>query len=231
MTRTMFRTRIKFCGLTRLGDVRLASELGADAVGFVFAHDSPRRVRPEQARAMRNGLTPLVDVIALFMDNPAEEIQHAVRLVRPNLLQFHGDEPDAFCRSFGLPYLKVVALGGDANCGDAEALLLRYPSAAGFLFDGHAPGEAGGRGHVFPWSKIPTGLNRPFMLAGGLTPENVFDAIQSTMPWGVDSSTGIERSPGIKDGEKMRRFVEEVRRSDCQGDADLDLEAACLVGS
>lgn len=226
----MFRTRIKFCGLTRLGDVRLASELGADAVGFVFAHGSPRRVHPEEARAMRNGLTPLVDVVALFMDTPAVEIQHAVRLLRPNLLQFHGEETDSFCRSFGVPYLRAVALGGDGACGDAEALLMRYPGAAGFLFDGHAPGDRGGRGQAFPWSKIPTGLRRPFMLAGGLTPDNVFDAIQTTMPWGVDTSSGIESSPGIKDGALMQRFVEAVRHADCQGDSDADADApACAM--
>jgi phosphoribosylanthranilate isomerase len=222
VSRTLFRTRIKFCGLTRPGDVRLASELGVDAIGFVFAAGSPRRLEAEEARAMRNALEPLVDVVALFMDNPAEEVREVVRQVRPSLLQFHGGEDDAFCRSFGVPYLKAIPMG-DAmppaeRAAFARNLQLRYPGAAAFLFDGHAGGGQGGTGRRFDWATIPTGLNKPFVLAGGLDPENVFDAIQATLPWGVDVSTGIETAPGLKDGDKMRRFVEEVRRADCHTD-------------
>lgn len=221
MSRTLFRTRIKFCGLTRAGDVRLASELGVDAVGFVFADGSPRRLQAEEARAMRNALGPLVDAVALFMDNSPDEVREVIRLVRPSLLQFHGSEDDVFSRSFGLPYLKAIPMGnaGDRRGGDdATALQLRYPGAAGFLFDGHGSGISGGSGRAFDWSTLPTGLGKPFVLAGGLHPENVFDAIQATLPWGVDVSSGIESAPGIKDGDKMRRFVEEVRRADCHSD-------------
>ena len=218
MSRTLFRTRIKFCGITRPGDVRLASELGVDAVGFVFAERSPRRVQPEEARAMRNALEPLVDVVALFMDNTAEEVREVIKQVRPSLLQFHGGEDDAFGRSFGVPYLKAIPMAAGERAEGATALQLRYPGAAAFLFDGNASGEPGGRGESFNWSALPTGLNKPFILAGGLHPDNVFDAIQATLPWGVDVSTGIESAPGIKDGDKMRRFVEEVRRADCHPD-------------
>jgi hypothetical protein len=89
------------------------------------------------------------------------------------------------------------------------------PSAAGFLFDSHAPGGGGGTGVAFDWGRIPTGLHRPFLLAGGLNPENVYDAVLATLPWGVDVSSGIELEPGIKDGYRMRTFVEEVRRAGC----------------
>lgn len=218
MSRTPFRTRIKFCGLTRPGDVRLASELGVDAVGFVFAETSPRRLKPEEARAMRHALAPLVDAVALFMNNPQEEVREVVRQVRPSLLQFHGDEDDAFCRSFGVPYLKAVAMGGNGSREDGIALHRRFPNAAGFLFDSHGGGESGGSGRTFDWGRLPTGLQKPFVLAGGLTPDNVFQAVRDTMPWGVDVSSGIEVSPGIKDGDRMRRFVEEVRRADCNVD-------------
>lgn len=218
MSRTPFRTRIKFCGLTRPGDVRLASELGVDAVGFVFAETSPRRLKPEEARAMRHALAPLVDAVALFMNNPQEEVREVVRQVRPSLLQFHGDEDDAFCRSFGVPYLKAVAMGGSGSPEDAASLHRRYPGAAGFLFDSHGDGSSGGSGRAFDWSRLPAGLQKPFVLAGGLTPDNVFEAIRDTMPWGVDVSSGIELSPGVKDGDRMRRFVEEVRRADCHVD-------------
>ncbi|MFC6839666.1 phosphoribosylanthranilate isomerase [Xanthomonas theicola] len=213
MNRTLYRTRIKFCGMTRAGDIRLAGELGVDSVGFVFAHGSPRRVAPAEARAMRQAAAPMVDVVALFRDNPKDEVREVLRTLRPTLLQFHGDEDDGFCRGFNLPYLKAVPMGGsDVN---ARTLQLQYPNAAGFLFDSHAPGESGGSGKTFDWTRLPTGLHRPFLLAGGITADNVFDAIVATLAWGVDVSSGIESQPGIKDGHKMRKFVEEVRRADC----------------
>lgn len=226
MNRTLFRTRIKFCGLTRSGDVRLASELGADAIGFVFAEKSLRRVQPEEARAMRNALAPLVDAVALFMDNPVDEVREVIKQVRPSLLQFHGSEDDAYCRSFGLPFLKAFAMGGSDPVPDARILHARYPGASGFLFDGHAAGSAGGAGQGFDWSRIPEALTKPYVVAGGLDADNVFDAIMATLPWGVDVSSGIESAPGIKDGDKMRRFVEEVRRADCHAESESDADHA-----
>lgn len=215
MNRTLFRTRIKFCGLTRPGDVRMAGELGVDAIGFVFADKSPRRIAAEEARAMRQALAPLVDAVALFMDNSADEVREVVRHVRPSLLQFHGSEDDAFCRGFGVPYMKAIAMGSELVGQHPASLQVRYPTAAGYLFDSNGVGEPGGSGQPFDWSRIPAGIQKPFMLAGGLTQDNVFDAICATLPWGVDVSSGIESAPGIKDGDKMRRFVEEVRRADC----------------
>lgn len=211
--RPLFRTRIKFCGMTRAGDIRLASELGADAIGFVFAPKSPRRLRPEEARLLRGALAPLVDAVALFADNSTDEVRDAIKQVRPTLLQFHGSEEDAFCRGFGVPYIKAIPMGGIPE--SATDLQLRYPGAAGFLFDSHAPGGNGGSGVAFDWNKLPKHLNKPIMLAGGLTIDNVFDAILATLPWGVDVSSGIETEPGIKDGHRMRQFVEQVRQADC----------------
>ncbi|MCC8363513.1 phosphoribosylanthranilate isomerase [Lysobacter sp. A6] len=221
MSKTLFRTRIKFCGMTRAGDVRLASELGVDAVGFVFADGSPRRLQPEEARVLRNAMEPLVDAVALFKDNQVEEVRAVVKQVRPSLLQFHGSEDDAFCRGFGIPYIKGIPMRGldpEQRAGQAMQLQMRYPGAAAFLFDGHAQGQQGGTGQIFDWSTIPTGLGKPFVLAGGLRPDNVFDAVMATLPWGVDVASGIETAPGIKDGDKMHRFVEEVRRADCHPD-------------
>jgi len=211
--RTLFRTRIKFCGMTRAGDIRLASELGADAIGFVFAAKSPRRLRPEEARLLRGALAPLVDAVALFADNNTDEVREAIKQVRPTLLQFHGNEDDAFCRSFGVPYIKAVSMGDGAD--SPHDLQLRYPGAAGFLFDSHAPGGNGGSGATFDWTRLPKQLNKPVMLAGGLTPDNVFDAIIATLPWGVDVASGSESAPGAQDGGRMRHFVEQVRKADC----------------
>lgn len=212
MSERSVRTRIKFCGLTRAEDVRLACALGVDAVGFVFAERSKRRVSPAQAADLRAALDPFVAAVALFMDNDAATVREVIDTVRPTILQFHGDEDDAFCASFGLPYLKAVAMGGAV--ARADDLGERYPRAAGFLFDSHAAGQAGGSGHAFDWSRIPRDCPRPWLLAGGLHPDNVFDAIRATQCWGVDVSSGIESAPGEKDAAKMQRFAEEVRRAD-----------------
>ena len=203
-------TRIKFCGMTRAQDIALAGELGVDAIGLVFAQRSSRRLDVEQARALRPGIADGIEAVALFMDNDAALVRRVIDEVQPTLLQFHGDEDEAFCRSFGVPYLKAVAMGGDV----ADDALSRHPAAVALLLDSHAAGGAGGTGHRFDWSRIPTGTTRPFLLAGGLHPDNVFEAVRAVRPWGVDVSSGIESAPGEKDAAKMRRFVEEVRRAD-----------------
>jgi len=217
MPRTPFRTRIKFCSLTRAGDVRLAGELGVDAVGFVFAHGSPRRIHVAEARVLRRALAPLLDVVAVFRGNSADEVAEVVKHVRPGLLQFHGDEDDAFCRRFAVPWIRAVGMGGGAPAS-GPALMDGFPGASAFLFDSHGGGHDGGSGRRFDWSAIPAGLTRPYLLSGGLSPANVHDAIAATAPWGVDVSSGIERAPGQKDGDLMRAFVSEVRRADCRAD-------------
>ncbi|MEO6155353.1 MAG: phosphoribosylanthranilate isomerase [Thermomonas sp.] len=227
MNRALFRTRIKFCGMTRAGDVRLASELGVAAIGLVFARQSKRRIAPEAARSLRDALAPLVDAVALFMDNDVDEVRAAIAHARPTLLQFHGNEDDAFCRRFGLPYLKGIGMGGDQAAMTGRLLHSRFPHAGGFVLDGHAPGEPGGSGMRMPLERIPDDMSKPFVLAGGLCPDNVYAAVRVAMPWGVDVSSGIESRPGIKDGLLMRRFVEEVRRADCLKLGDDDSVEGC----
>ncbi len=227
MNRALFRTRIKFCGLTRAGDVRLAGELGVDAVGFIFAPHSSRRLTPEAARGLRDALGPLVDAVALFMDNEVDDVRAAIAHSRPTLLQFHGNEDDAFCRKFGLPYLKGIGMGGEEAALSGRVLHSRYPHAAGFVLDGHAPGASGGSGLRMAIERIPDDMSKPFVLAGGLSPDNVFAAVRAASPWGVDVSSGIESGPGIKDGALMRRFVEEVRRADCIELGEDDVLSSC----
>jgi phosphoribosylanthranilate isomerase len=207
------RTRIKFCGMTRLDDALQATALGADAIGLIFAARSKRRLFLEAAASIRDGLPSSVDAVALFMGNSADDVHATIERVRPTVLQFHGDEDDAFCASFGLPYMKAIAMGGERSPNPAD-VLTRWPGATAFLFDGHAKGEAGGSGQTFDWARMPNDVSRPCLVAGGLTPENVFSAIRAAACWGVDVSSGVESSPGIKDVTKMRRFVEEVRRAD-----------------
>ena len=207
------RTRVKFCGLTRPGDVRLACEMGVDALGFVIARGSPRSLSPTQLPGLRAAVSPLADVVALFMNPRGSEVLDALRRLRPTLLQFHGGESDAFCRSFGLPFVKTLPMGVGSE--DPLAAARRYPSATAFLLDGHGPGQAGGRGQSFDWSQTPQ-LARPIFLAGGLHAGNVGAAIRASRSFAVDVSSGIESAPGLKDGERMQKFLEEVRRADLE---------------
>ncbi|MDR3388418.1 MAG: phosphoribosylanthranilate isomerase [Rudaea sp.] len=204
------RTRIKFCGITRVEDARAAVALGVDAVGLVLTRKSRRFVDPELAREIRRALPPFVTAAALFMDDDPAWIAAAIDIVAPDMLQFHGHEDAADCVRYGRRYLKAVPMGGDA---DVHRVIAAHPQATGFLLDGHAAGEQGGSGRSFDWSLVPTGLQHALLLAGGLTCDNVGAAIRSARPYAVDVSSGIESVPGVKDAKKMRRFVDEVRRA------------------
>jgi phosphoribosylanthranilate isomerase len=206
----MRRVRIKFCGITRPEDAHAAVALGADAIGLVLTRKSIRFAGVERARAIRAALPPFVAAVALFLDDTPEWIAQAIAAVGPDLLQFHGNEDAAACARFGLPYLKAIPMAGG---GDVAAAMAAHPQARGFLLDSHAPGEGGGRGVTFDWSRVPAALPRPWILAGGLTCDNVATAVRTVRPYAVDVSSGVESAPGIKDPEKMRRFVAEVARA------------------
>lgn len=206
----MTRTRIKFCGITRDRDARAAIALGVDALGFVLVPASPRYIPADKAAKLRAALPPFVAAVALFKDADAGFVQDAIDRLQPALLQFHGEESPDFCASFGLPYLKAVAMGEKQSL---SAQASRYRDAAGLLLDSHARGGMGGRGETFDWSRV-TAVKAPLVLAGGLNPGNVGRAVRELRPYGVDVSSGIEAKPGIKDPEKMRAFVDAVRRAD-----------------
>lgn len=204
-------TRIKCCGMTRIEDARLAAELGTDAIGLVFTARSKRRVSLEQARAIARAMPPFVSIVALFMDDHASFVRDVIDAVQPDLLQFHGEEHDDWCAQFGRRYLKAIAMGEGAA---ALPKLRRYPGAAGLLLDGHGLGEAGGSGKAFDWSLMPSDLAQPLILAGGLTPSNVTEAIRTARPWAVDVASGVESAPGIKDPHKLAAFIAAVRQAD-----------------
>jgi phosphoribosylanthranilate isomerase len=200
--------RIKCCGMTRVEDAVLAAELGADAIGLILTARSRRRVDIGQARAIARALPPMVTTVALFMDEDAAFVDEVIATVQPALLQFHGAERDDWCAQFDRPYLKAIAMG---EGGAALPRLRAYPGAAGLVLDGHGLGEAGGSGKVFDWSLMPRDLGQPLILAGGLHPGNVAEAIRIARPWGVDVSSGIESAVGIKDPARMAAFIAAAR--------------------
>ena len=197
--------RIKFCGFTRAEDAALAATLGVHAIGVVHVPGSKRHVPLEAMPAIRAAVPAHIDLVALFVNPDADTVRATIEALQPNLLQFHGDETDAFCVQFGIPFIKAMAMGGGA--GDINQRLKDYPSAQAFVLDGHAPGEMGGQGERFAWTNLPA-LDKPIYLAGGLTPENVTEAIATVKPFAVDVSSGIESTPGVKDEIKMREFVQ-----------------------
>ncbi|MCP5141300.1 MAG: phosphoribosylanthranilate isomerase [Chromatiales bacterium] len=206
----MSPTRIKICGITRPEDGAKAAELGADAIGLVFHERSPRNVGIGQARDIIAALPPFVKVVALFMNAPAGDVLEVLDRVPVDLLQFHGDEDTGYCQGFERPYIKAIPMGG----GDVDvvAYSVRHARAAGILLDSHALGEAGGSGLTFDWDKAPQGLDKPLILAGGLTPANVEEGVRRVRPYAVDVSSGVESAPGIKDARLMAEFIEGVRR-------------------
>lgn len=205
------RTRVKFCGITRPEDARLAAELGVDAVGVVLVPESPRAVELELAAAIRAALPPFVAFVALFRDPEAALVERALALLAPDLLQFHGRESGAFCAAFGRPYLKALPAGEGIAW---DRWRQEHPRAVGLVADSHPPGGLGGSGRVFDWSQIPPPHPVPLVLAGGLNCENVAAAIRAVRPYAVDVASGIERAPGRKCPERMKAFLDEVRRVD-----------------
>lgn len=211
------RTRIKFCGMRRPRDVEQALILGVDAIGFVCVPESPRCVTLPEVAQLRRTLRPFVACVALLRNPSVESVREVLERLRPDLLQFHGDESDHFCRQFGVPYIKAIAMGG---AGASPTPVASHPQAAALLLDGHAPGQLGGRGATFDWRAAATETRHPLILAGGLTPENVAEGVAALHPYAVDVSSGIEPrrggKPGDKDWGRMEAFVEAVRRADLE---------------
>lgn len=204
----MTAVKVKICGMTRPQDVVAAADSGADALGFVFTPRSKRFIEAEQAAELVSATPAFVSRVGLFMDQDREDVLQVLGQVPLNLLQFHGSESAEFCEQFGLPYIKAIAMGSAADAGNPYPA---YPGACGVLLDSHAPGQAGGTGHVFDWNRIPA-FEKPLILAGGLNPGNVARAVRTVRPWAVDASSGVEDAPGIKNHERMREFIEEAKR-------------------
>ena len=206
------RTRVKICGITRRDDAVAAVRLGADALGLVFYAASPRAVGIAQAQEVIRDLPSRVTVVALFVNAAEPEIRAVLSNVSIDLLQFHGDETPQDCTRYGVPYIKAVRMREDVNPFEIEEM---YGSASGLLLDSYQSGMAGGTGVAFDWTRIPANLTKPIILAGGLTPGNVAEAIRQVRPYAVDVSGGVESIKGIKDAAKMAVFIQGVNSANC----------------
>lgn len=196
--------RSKICGFTRPQDALAAAQLGVDAVGLVFYPPSKRFVSIEQAQEIVRVLPPFVSVVALFVNENTERIRQVLAQVPVDILQFHGDETPEFCRQFNRPYIKAVRV---QNTDDIIAAQQQYPDARAVLFDAHIEGEYGGTGHRFDWAMLPDQLSGHWILSGGLTPENIGEAVKITGAKIIDVSSGVESAPGIKSAEKIAALL------------------------
>lgn len=201
--------RIKICGITRVEDALAAARAGADAIGLVFHEASPRAVDIQRASLIVRALPPFVTSVGLFVDAEEARIRQVLERVPLDMLQFHGDEPDDFCRRFERPYLKAVRVRPGV---DLDSLAGNWPGASGILLDSYKPGVPGGTGETFDWGLIPAQRNWNLVLAGGLSAGNVREAVDLTQPWAVDVSGGVEAAKGIKDVSKINAFIQEVKR-------------------
>lgn len=199
------------CGITSIEDALAAVDAGADALGFVFYAKSPRAVTLEKVRSIIDGLPPFVTTVALFVDAEVDFIQQVIRETQVDLLQFHGNESACFCNQFNRPYIKAIRMQADT---DLLALSDDYISAQGLLLDAYVKGIPGGTGETFNWqwvADLPAEVRRSVVLAGGLIPDNVAQAIRVAQPYAVDVSGGLEVRPGQKSLVKIQHFMRSVR--------------------
>ncbi len=198
------RTRVKICGITRPEDALVAAQFGADAIGLVFFNKSPRSVTIEQAEIIMQALPAFVTTVGLFVNAKASFVDEVLADLPLDLLQFHGDESPEYCQQFAKPYIKALRMSPNINIQTAAQ---DYTKAKALLLDTYVKGVAGGTGKVFDWQQVPANLSKPIILAGGLNPDNVNQAISTLHPYAVDVSGGVESSKGIKNADKIVAFM------------------------
>jgi phosphoribosylanthranilate isomerase len=201
--------RVKICGVTTVGDALHAAACGADALGFVFFAGSPRCVTPAQARAIIDELPPFVTRVGLFVNETPERIRTIAGECGLDAIQLHGDEPPEFCQELPLRVIKALRIRDAASLAGHESF-----QVSALLLDAWVGGTYGGTGLAFNW-ELATGVarQRPVILAGGLTPANVAEAVRQVRPYGVDVSSGVESGPGKKDPEKVAQFIRMAREA------------------
>jgi phosphoribosylanthranilate isomerase len=207
--------KVKICGITNLEDAKSAAEVGADAIGFIFYKESPRYIPVQKAADIIRAIPPFVLTVGVFVNETPEIIHEAVKRCNLSLVQLHGDETPEFCGSLNLRAIKAIRVFREEDLKPIDA----FP-VEGILVDSYQPGQFGGTGLAINWkilkgiSKCGTGCppkTRPVILSGGLTPQNVEEAIETVSPYAVDVSSGVEKEPGKKDREKMKQFIQNAR--------------------
>uniref|UniRef100_A0A831UEB1 N-(5'-phosphoribosyl)anthranilate isomerase n=1 Tax=Geobacter metallireducens TaxID=28232 RepID=A0A831UEB1_GEOME len=199
--------RVKICGITSLEDALMAVEAGADALGFVFHNESPRHVPPDVAAGIIAALPPFIHTVGLFVNRPLEFVNVTAARCRLDLVQLHGDEPPEFCDAVERRVIKAFRVQ-DITSLDP----IRHYRVAAHLLDAYSPTAYGGTGLTFNWDIAAAARDfGPVILAGGLTPDNVREAVEAVQPYAVDVSGGVESSPGKKDGAKVREFIRRAK--------------------
>lgn len=209
----MSKIWIKICGITRNADARAAVDLGADALGAVFYAPSSRAIAVTRLADIFAGVHESVQVTALFVDPSPQEVEAVLDCNVVSRLQFHGEESESFCRSFGMPYFKAIRVGGGQmpDVNSVVSAIAEHQAAELILLDSYCQKAPGGTGMTFDWelaAAIVAATDKRVVLAGGLSPDNIGDAVNKVRPYGVDVSTGVESAPGIKDKDKLRQFIE-----------------------
>lgn len=217
------RTRVKICGLRQAEHVHAAVAAGADALGFVFYPPSPRAITPDAAAELVALVPPFVQTVGLVVNPDPAELQQWVQTSGVDMLQFHGDETPEFCaqvcqqmsQRIGLPFFKAIRMKPGL---DLEAELPQWHAARGILLDAWHPDLPGGTGEQFDWANVPERWRSRIILAGGLTPNNVGQAIRTVQPYAVDVSGGVEAQKGVKDTARIQAFLAAVRQEDNRHD-------------
>lgn len=200
--------RVKICGITALEDALTAIDAGADALGFVFCDASPRSLSPLNARKIIAELPPFITKVGLFVNAAEQIVRDTIRVCGIDVVQLHGEESPEFCQGLSAPIIKAFRIRDE----NSLAALPLYPVSA-WLLDSYVAGKHGGTGECFNWELATRAvqISRPIVLAGGLTPENVADAVRQVHPYAVDVSSGVEFSPGRKDSRKVRDFIQAAK--------------------
>ena len=210
----MATVRVKICGITNQVDASDAIALGADAIGFIFHPPSPRYVSPEKVAEIIAGLPPFVSTVGLFVDMKFEDVRKVIDVSGIGCLQFHGEEEESLCDSFGLPWYKTIKMMQGA---DVVEKVGRYNRSSAVLFDTGDSNLAGGTGKTFDWELIPQSMNKPYIVAGGLNAENVRKVIKMTKPFAVDVCSGVESEKGKKDKSKLKDFITLAKQREFNG--------------
>ena len=200
--------RVKVCGITRVEDALSAVRYGVDAIGFVFWEKSARFITPDLAGQISVKLPAFINTVGVYVNPTREWVNETAQVAKLSLLQFHGDESAEFCEQFSYPYIKAIQVREGL---DLLQYAQQHKNARGLLLDTYSTNMPGGTGQSFDWHLIPEDLPLPLILSGGLSADNVTEAIQQTQPWAVDVSSGVEAAKGIKDEKKIIAFMQGVR--------------------